>query len=66
MKPKITIIVDVPGWALDNTASNVAAQLIDHYDFERIFNRDAGEKIRLGNFDLLYITYWRQFNDESF
>ena len=63
MKPKITIIVDVPGWALDNTASNVAAHLKDHYDFERIFNREAEEKIRLGNFDLVYITYWRQFID---
>ncbi len=63
MKPKITIIVDVPGWALDHTASNVAAHLKDHYDFERIFNRDAKEKIRLGNFDLVYITYWRQFID---
>ena len=63
MKPKITIIVDVPGWALDLTASHVAAHLNDHYDFERVFNRDAEGKIRLGNFDLVYITYWRQFID---
>ncbi len=63
MKPKITIIADVPGWALDHTASNVAVRLKDHYDFEKVFNRDAEEKIRLGNFDLVYITYWRQFID---
>jgi hypothetical protein len=63
MKPKITIIVDVPGWALDHTASNVADRLKDHYDFEKVFNRDAEEKIRLGNFDLIYMAYWRQFID---
>lgn len=63
MKPKITIIVDVPGWALDHTANNVVMRLKDHYEFEKFFNRDAEERIRLGNFDLVYITYWRQFTD---
>ena len=63
MKPKILVIVDVPGWALERTADNVIARLSDRYDFEKAFNKNAVEKIRAGNFDLLYITYETQFQD---
>jgi hypothetical protein len=63
MKSKVLIIVDVPGWALERTADNVMVRLNDHYIFEKAFNHDAEEKIRRGDFDLLYITYWRQFKD---
>ena len=63
MKPKILVIVDVPGWALERTADNVIARLSGQYDFEKAFNKNAVEKIRAGNFDLLYITYETQFQD---
>ena len=63
MKPKILTIVDVPGWALERTADNVMCRLKDKYVFEKVFNRDAEKRIREGGFDLLYITYWRQFKD---
>ena len=63
MKPKILVIVDVPGWALERTADNVIACLSDRYDFEKAFNKNAVEKIRAGKFDLLYITYETQFQD---
>ncbi|MCX5904956.1 MAG: glycosyltransferase family 4 protein [Proteobacteria bacterium] len=63
MKPKIIVIVDVPGWALERTADNVMACLSDRYDFEKAFNENAVEKIREGKFDLLYITYETQFQD---
>ncbi|MDY6864174.1 MAG: glycosyltransferase family 4 protein [Thermodesulfobacteriota bacterium] len=65
MKPRILIIVDVPGWALERTADNVIARLKDHYSFEKAFNINAVEKIRNGHFDLLYISYWRQFRDAN-
>jgi hypothetical protein len=60
MKPKILVIVDVPGWALDRTADNVMRRLADRYAFEKRFNREAAERIPQGGFDLLYITYERQ------
>ena len=63
MKPKILVIVDVPGWALERTADNVIARLSDRYDFEKAFNKNAVEKICEGKFDLLYITYETQFQD---
>jgi hypothetical protein len=63
MKPRILIIVDVPGWALDRTAENLMARLKDLYQFEKVFNAQAIEKIREGQFDLLYITYETQFQD---
>ena len=63
MKAKILVIADVPGWALERTADNVIARLSGQYDFEKAFNKNAVEKIRAGNFDLLYITYETQFQD---
>jgi hypothetical protein len=63
MKPKILVIVDVPGWALERTADNVIARLSGQYVFEKAFNNNAVEKIRAGNLDLLYITYETQFQD---
>jgi hypothetical protein len=63
MKPKILVVVDVRGWALERTADNVIARLSGRYDFEKAFNKNAGEKIRAGNYDLLYITYETQFQD---
>ena len=63
MKPRILVIVDVPGWALERTADNVIARLSDQYDFEKAFNKNAGEAIRKRNYDLVYITYERQFQD---
>lgn len=63
MKPKILVIVDVPGWALERTADNVMARLSDRYYFEKAFNKNAAEKIRAGKYDLLYITYETQFQD---
>jgi len=63
MKPKILVIVDVPGWALERTADNVMARLNDQYDFEKAFNKNAVEKVRAGKFDLLYVTYETQFQD---
>ena len=63
MKPKILVIVDVPGWALERTADNVMARLKDHYGFEKAFNKNAVEKIREGKFDLLYVAYETQFQD---
>jgi glycosyltransferase involved in cell wall biosynthesis len=63
MKPKILVVVDVPGWALDRAADNVITRLKDRYGFEKIFNKDAVERICRKNFDLLYITYETQFRD---
>lgn len=63
MKPRILIVVDVPGWALDRTAGNVIKRLQDLYQFEKVFNAQALEKIREGKFDLLYVAYETQFQD---
>jgi hypothetical protein len=63
MKPKILVIVDVPGWALERTADNVIERLSGRFDFEKAFNKNAVDIIRAGNFDLLYITYETQFQD---
>ena len=60
MKPKILIIPDVPGWALERTADNVIQRLKHLFDFEKAFNQNAEEKIREGNFDLLYLTDFPQ------
>lgn len=62
-KPKILIIADVPGWAMDHTAHQVIRHLRHRYQFEKAFNRDAFHKIPEGNFDLLYITYETQLQD---
>ncbi len=63
MKPKILVIADVPGWALERTADNVMTRLGDRYQFEKAFNADAADRIARGNFDLLYLAYWKQFID---
>ena len=63
VNPRILIIADVPGWAMERTADNVMARLKEQYSFEKAFNSNAEEKIKQGNFDLLYITYETQFRD---
>jgi glycosyltransferase involved in cell wall biosynthesis len=63
MKPVILIIVDMPGWALDRTADNIIVRLKNNYTFIKAYNKDAVEAIGKKNYDLLYITYWRQFKD---
>lgn len=63
MKPRILIIVDVPGWSLERTADNVMARLGYLYRFEKAFNKNAVEAMSKGNYDLVYITYERQFQD---
>ncbi|HJX30676.1 MAG TPA: hypothetical protein VJ624_02365, partial [Thermodesulfobacteriota bacterium] len=60
MKPKILIIPDVPGWALERAADNVIRRLNHLFEFEKAFNQNAEEKIREGNFDLLYLTDFPQ------
>jgi glycosyltransferase involved in cell wall biosynthesis len=63
MKPKILVVVDVPGWSLERTADNVMARLKDRYRFAKAFNHEAAERIGRGDFDLLYLSYWKQFID---
>ena len=63
MKPRILIIVDVPGWALDRTADNVIDRLKGNYIFSKAYSKNAEELINKKNHDLLYIAYWRLFKD---
>ncbi len=42
MKPRILVIVDVPGWALERTADNVMRRLAGRYDFRKAFNTNRG------------------------
>ncbi len=63
MKPKILAIVDVPGWALERTVDNVIARLGGHFRFEKAFNHEAADRLNRGDYDLLYLTYWKQFID---
>lgn len=65
MKPEILIIADVPGWALDRTAENVMKRLANQFRFKKVFNAQAVEAVKKNDYDLLYITYWRQFQDAS-
>ena len=65
MKPEILIIADIPGWALDRTAENVIKRLSNRFKFKKVFNAQAVEAIKKNDYDLLYITYWRQFQDAS-
>ena len=65
MKPEILIIADVPGWALDRTAENIIKRLSNRFKFKKVFNAQAVEAVKKNNYDLLYITYWRQFQDAS-
>lgn len=63
MNAKILIVVDTPGWALDRTADNIIRRLSHLYTFEKVFNDQAVQAVQKKNFDLLYLTYWRQFHD---
>jgi hypothetical protein len=63
MKPRILIIVDVPGWALERTADNVMRRLARRYEFIKAFNSTAEEALRRRDYDLVYICYERQFQD---
>ena len=65
MRPEILIIVDVPGWALDRAAENVMKRLTNQFRFKKVFNDQAVEAVKKNDYDLLYITYWRQFQDAS-
>ena len=60
MKPEILIVVDVPGWALDRTAQNMARRLSDSFAFEIVYNEQATEKVEADAFDVLYIAFWKQ------
>ena len=60
-KPKILLLVDVPGWALDRVARNVASRLSDLYTFEICYNENAAERLPKVDFDLLYFSYWKQY-----
>jgi hypothetical protein len=63
MKPRILVIVDVPGWALERTADNVMRRLSGTYDFRKAFNSSAAAAIKRRDYDLVYICYERQFQD---
>jgi hypothetical protein len=63
MKPRILVIIDIPGWALERTADNVMRRLAHHYDFIKAFNRTAAEALERRDYDLVYICYERQFQD---
>lgn len=63
LKPKILVVVDVPGWALERTADNVISRLGGHYRFEKVFNGQSAERIGCKDYDLLYLCYWKQFID---
>ena len=63
MKPRILVIVDVPGWALERTADNVMRRLSGRYDFRKAFNRTALQELAARDYDLAYICYERQFQD---
>ena len=47
MKPRVLIVVDVPGWALERTADNVIMRLSDRYHFEKVY-RDNANRLILG------------------
>ncbi|MEI6127315.1 MAG: glycosyltransferase family 4 protein [Pseudomonadota bacterium] len=63
MKPRILVIIDVPGWSLDRTAVNVMERLRNLYCFEKAYNSNAAAALGRKNYDLVYITYERQFQD---
>ena len=63
MKPKILIVVDVPGWALDRTAKNVVRCLSSRYSFTIVYNNELLETLSRHRFDLYYPCYWRQLID---
>jgi hypothetical protein len=63
MKPRILVIADVPGWALERTADNVMRRLSGRYDFRKAFNCTAAQEIGRRDYDLVYICYERQFQD---
>jgi len=63
MKPRILVIVDVPGWALERTADNVMRRLAHRYEFIKAFNRTAATALERRDFDLVYICYECQFQD---
>lgn len=63
MKPRILVIVDVPGWSLERTADNVMARLRGHFTFIKAFNKTAETALARNDYDLVYITYERQFQD---
>jgi len=63
MKPRILVIVDVPGWALERTADNVMRRLAGMFDFQKAFNSTAAEAVKRRDFDLVYICYERQLQD---
>jgi len=65
MKSEILIIADVPGWALDRTAENVIKRLTNQFKFKKAFNAQAVEVVKKNDYDLLYVTYWRQLQDAS-
>jgi glycosyltransferase involved in cell wall biosynthesis len=63
MKPRILVIADVPGWALERTADNVMKRLAARYDFRKAFNSTAIEALNRRDYDLVYVCYERQFQD---
>ncbi len=63
MKPRILVLVDVPGWALDRTADNVIRRLSHRYRFIKVFNRNAAAALTSAHCDLTYLCYWRQLQD---
>jgi len=63
MNPRILVIVDVPGWSLERTADNVMERLGDCFTFAKAFNKTAEAALARKDYDLVYITYERQFQD---
>ncbi len=63
MKPRILVIADVPGWALERTADNVMQRLSGRYEFRKAFNATALEALARRDHDLVYICYEQQFQD---
>ena len=63
VKPKVLLVVDLPGWAFDHIADELIANLSNRFTFKRIYEVDINnfaDALMLGEECQIIYTFWRK------
>lgn len=64
-RPRILLLADKPGWALDAQAKEFVKTVGDLYDFRIEYVRENPDLSKI-DFDLLFVLFWGEFYQDQF
>jgi len=66
-KPHVLLLLDVPNWAFDNSAKQIAQHLSGEFDFSfQYVHHNSPSRLNPKKFDLLYVFFWGETFHQQF